>query len=323
MSVGRAGCTRLQFLGRPLSDYSDFLVGGDRERNVHSLTEHIKHELRWDALELGGIREDSPNYQPLQEAIPPGAKLTWWRAWNVAPYLRISASWPEYSDGLRKGLRSDTKRQTRRLQQEGELTFRQCGNLEEAVSLLDMFAVQKAQRYISTGARNILSSGRLLPFLKEVASRLWDRGEVQVSSLDLNGRPVAVHFGFVSQERYFYYMPSFDAAFSNYSPGRLLLMDLVRNSFDSGLREFDFMAGADPYKYDWTKDQRVLYELSSFRSTPKGLALLGLYHARRRAGSSSMVRRWVRRLRRQPGRAAPPSATGGTEEEGRAASLQR
>lgn len=302
MLAKRAGCSSLQFLGRPLSDYSDFLIAEDREANVASLTEYIGREMGWDALELSGIREDSPNLTPLQQSISHGSSGTWragWRTSNWAPYLPLSSSWQEYSDGLKKGLRTDTRRQIRRLEQQGELSFRECGTIEEVAQLLDRFSVQKSQRYTSTGAKDILRGGGPLAFFKDVANSLWERGQVHVSSLNLGDRPLAVHFGFVSGEKYFYYMPSFDADFSGFSPGRLLLTHLMEDSFSNGLSEFDFMAGADAYKYDWTSTERTLFEFTSFRRSPRGFVLLGLSLAQRRARGSATLRRWVRIVRRQ------------------------
>ena len=302
MLTKRAGCSSLQFLGRPLSDYSDFLIAEDREANVASLTEYIGREMGWDALELRGIPENSPNLATLQQSISHGPSGAWrarWRTSNVAPYLRLSSSWQEYSDGLKKGLRTDTRRQIRRLEQQGELSFRECGTIEEVSQLLDRFSVQKSQRYTSTGAKDILRGGGPVAFFKDVANSLWERGQVHVSSLNLGDRPLAVHFGFVSSDRYFYYMPSFDADFSGFSPGRLLLTQLVENSFSNGLSEFDFMAGADAYKYDWTSTERTLFEFSSFRRSPRGLVLLSLSQAQRRARGSATLRRWVRIARRR------------------------
>ena len=318
MLAKKAGCRSLQFLGRPLSDYSDFLIAEDPEANVASLTEYIGREMGWDALELRGIREDSPNLPLLQRSIPHGPPGAWsakWRTSNVAPYLPLSTSWQEYSDGLKKGLRTDTRRQIRRLEQQGELSFRECGTIEEVTQLLDRFSVQKSQRYTSTGAKDILRGGGLITFFKDVANSLWERGQVHVSSLNLDDLPLAVHFGFVSGEKYFYYMPSFDADFSGYSPGRLLLTNLVENSFSNGLNEFDFMAGADSYKYDWTSTERGLYEFTSFRRSPRGLILLGLSQAQRRARGSANLRRWVRIARRR--NKAPSTVTSGQDQKPR------
>lgn len=299
MRLKSAGLTRLQFLGRPISDYPDFLISGDRHRCIESLAEYITRDVRWDSLELRGIRGDSPNYAALKDTLLPSTGLSRWHPWAVAPSLALHSDWSDYFDGLKKGFRTDTRRQFRRLEEKGDLVFRECGTLEEALQLLDILAQQKSQRFVSNGATAAVRVREVLAFYKEVTSLLWERGEVHVSSLDLEDRPIAIHFGFVCGERYFYYAPSFDSALFTYSPGRLLLFNLIRNSFDRGLREFDFMNGAETYKYDWTSDERMVYELVSFRRTPGGLALYGAYEAQRRARASSLLRKWVRWARKK------------------------
>lgn len=299
MRVEWAGFTKLQFLGQPFSDYGDFITTDGTNSGVEPLLEFLKYKLRWDALELRGIRGDSPNLPALQAAWPATARLNQWRRWTLAPFLPIRCGWSEYRDGRRKGLMSDTRRKIRRLEEKGELTYRECGTLERGLQLLDQFARQKSQRFAATGATDILANGAVLEFYKEVTRRLWDSGQVHISSLDLDHQPIATHFGFIAGQRYFYYMPSFDSTFSLYSPGRLIVFNLIENSFLKGLGEFDFMNGSEPYKYEWASDERPVYELRAFTRSPLGLALYGAHEVRRRARRSLLVRRSVRWARKR------------------------
>lgn len=294
MRVERAGFSKLQFLGQPYSDYCDFITAAERDSSVESIVEFIKHKQRWDVLELRGIRGDSPNLPILRAAWPDTPRLNQWRRWYVAPSVPIRCSWSEYLGGIRKGLMSDTRRKIRRLEEKGELAYRECGTLERGLQLLDQFALQKSQRFASTGAKNILANGRVLEFYKEVTRRLWDSGQVHISSLDLEHRPIAIHFGFIAGQRYFYYMPSFDSAFSLYSPGRLIVLNLIQNSFLKGLGEFDFLNGAEAYKYEWASEEQPVYQLTAFTRSPRGLALYGAHQVRRRAQRSLLVRQSVR-----------------------------
>ena len=302
MSTRVAGSTKVQFIGKPLSDYSDFLVQGERDTCAQSLVEFIKSNLRCDAVELRGIREDSPNFQVLRDAWSPSIGLTQCRPVVTAPVLRIRSDWSEYANGLKQKLRADNRRRIRRLEEIGELKFRECASLDEALQLLEWLARQKSQRYVSTGAKDILRNGHVLGFYKEAISRLWEPGQVHVSSLDLNDHPIAVHFGFVCGQQYLYYMPSFDTAFSPYSPGRLLLFNLIHASFLRGLHEFDFMNGADPYKYEWTSEECRVYEVALFRRSLRGFALYGAHEAHWRARASPLIRGWARGLRKGAGR---------------------
>ena len=305
MRVKSAGITKLQFLGKPISDYSDFLIGKEGEHCVGPLVQFIQREMQWDAVELRGITNDSPNLCVLQDAWPTTSGLNRWHVWTVAPYLRLDSNWSEYHDSLKKGLRADNRRQIRRLEQQGELSFREYDALSEVLQLFHRLTDQKSQRFLATGAVDPLKDGRILAFYKDVVSRLWQSGHIHVSTLNIGDHPIAVHFGFICGQRYFYYLPSFDSNFSNFSPGRLLLFNLIRNSFHQGLREFDFLNGPEAYKYDWTIEEHQVYELIAFRRTPRGIGIYAAYKARQRARSSVLIRkgvRWVRKHARTSNR---------------------
>ena len=298
MLAKRFGFTRLQFLGRPFSDYSDFLIGDHRETCLAEFLDYIHRRLSWDQLDLEGIPETSPNLPILQSLWAQRTLVSRWSAHLLAPYVPISTSWQEYLSTLKPKLRSDTARQIRRLERQGQVSFQRCADQEEALHLLDIMAAQKSSRYRTTGARDILRNGTTLAFFKEAVRGMWARGDVDISCLSLDRKPVAIHFGFRSQDKFFHYMPSFDHRYGRYAVGRLLNYHLLEVSFRDGLKEFDFLAGGEAYKYDWTQHQRRIHRLTSYRRAPKGMALytkqeIVMASARRSAGARGLVR-WGR-----------------------------
>lgn len=72
--------------------------------------------------------------------------------------------------------------------------------------------------------------------------------ELRFAVLELDGRPLAYHFGFESKRTYLWYKPAFDVGFWKYSPGEVLLRNLLRYARDSELREFDFTIGDESFK---------------------------------------------------------------------------
>jgi CelD/BcsL family acetyltransferase involved in cellulose biosynthesis len=62
---------------------------------------------------------------------------------------------------------------------------------------------------------------------------------------------VAALYGFVRGRKFYYYLGGFDPAFARYSPGSLLIYHAMQQSRSAGLRWFDFLRGAEPYKYRW------------------------------------------------------------------------
>lgn len=77
-----------------------------------------------------------------------------------------------------------------------------------------------------------------------------DRSEIALAYLD--GRVAAVHFGFVSWDKVFFYMPAMDRSFSRERVGAVLLYALVEHHAKTRTT-FDFMRTVPKYK-SWYTD---------------------------------------------------------------------
>jgi CelD/BcsL family acetyltransferase involved in cellulose biosynthesis len=61
--------------------------------------------------------------------------------------------------------------------------------------------------------------------------------------------------------KYYYYQSGISSDGERKSAGAVLLSLLVEQAFDEGCNEFDFLRGAEEYKYYWTKDSRKIFSL--------------------------------------------------------------
>ena len=255
---GRLGA-RLEFLGRPGSDYSDFIGTAERPLCVNSLLEFIWSTWGGDIVALEGVPEDSPHLDQLVAAFGHPDRPACHKPLYLAPYLRIDRGWEEYRKTVRKKLVQDTGRQMRRLQEQGTVIFERCPDTESAGVLVEEMISQKRARFRATGAKDIFSDRRFSAFYHEITERFLPKGWLDVSYVQLDGTVLAIHFGFIYHDRFFYYMPSFRQEYSVYSPSRLLLNHQLQAAFEDGLTEFDFLSGDEQYKYEWTTDVRNTY----------------------------------------------------------------
>jgi len=79
--------------------------------------------------------------------------------------------------------------------------------------------------------------------------------------LELDGRPLAWHFGFQVNGKFLLYQHTFDLDASDYTPGELLLWSLFEYAKDHVAREFDFGKGAEPYKDRFANHSRETFSL--------------------------------------------------------------
>jgi hypothetical protein len=174
-----------------------------------------------------------------------------------SPYI----NWPAFStwEAFERHVESsdqpktnDTKRQRRRLERDvGPLSFLFDDRRPEVFEACIRW---KAAQYVSTGVGNLFSSDQNV----ELFRQLHRAGAVAVSSLSAGGELVAAHIGSLTHHRFGWWVPAYDASRAKYSPGRLLLDELLRASYQRGDIEFDFLIGDEPYKFLFATHNRVI-----------------------------------------------------------------
>ena len=147
---------------------------------------------------------------------------------------------------------ADNRRQRKRLSEIGELRFGIARNEREIADVFDTFVRQKSRRYAETGAHNGLDVPAKRAYYSALAQRLSNGNGVQLSYLSVDHQIVATHWGLVAGRRFYYLMPAYEAGiWRKFSPGRLLMEELVAWSYDNGIEAFDLGIGDEEYKLKW------------------------------------------------------------------------
>jgi CelD/BcsL family acetyltransferase involved in cellulose biosynthesis len=84
------------------------------------------------------------------------------------------------------------------------------------------------------------------------------RGALRISSFSAGDELLAVHFGGVAEGRFYSWIAAYDPAHGRYSPGRLLLEELLRERLCCRDREFDFGIGDSSYKWHYATHNRTV-----------------------------------------------------------------
>ena len=73
--------------------------------------------------------------------------------------------------------------------------------------------------------------------------------KIHVSSIEINSEPITYHWGVVFKDTFYHLIPTIlDNKYYKFSPGRILLFELIKWSFDNGLKKLDFTIGDESYK---------------------------------------------------------------------------
>lgn len=164
-------------------------------------------------------------------------------------------SWADYEAWVKARATShsgDPKRQRRRIERElGPLSFVLDDRRPE---VFDATVRWKSAQYVSTGLTDMFAAPVNVTLFRE----LHARGVLTVSALWAGSTLMATHFGAHVDRRLAWWVPAYDPALGKYSPGKLLLEELMKASHAAGDLEFDFLIGEEAYKFQFATHNRVI-----------------------------------------------------------------
>ncbi|MFL6387203.1 MAG: GNAT family N-acetyltransferase [Terriglobales bacterium] len=206
-----------------------------------------------------------------------------------------SGAQPPWLVGTRPKFRSHLRRAKRQLEEQGTLQVKHYSAADPEA--LEKFYALEASGWKGVEGTAIKCHPATRQFYDAVAQAAARDGYLSLDFLELNGNPIAGHFGFNLRGRYFLAKAGYDEAFRRHGPGQLLVNEILNQTRDRGLREFDFVGPATWDESRWASARRTNYRVFIFRKSLYGALL---YAAR--IASRDIVRKL---LGRQEDESAP------------------
>ncbi|MCX6278627.1 MAG: GNAT family N-acetyltransferase [Bacteroidetes bacterium] len=175
-------------------------------------------------------------------------------------YIKLEGTFLDFEKTLRKKLVQDSGRQLRRLTELGDVKFVFLSDLNINSQLVETLIKMKSARYDSTGANNIFKMDHFKKFYLDFEINCNSIIKTHISALVLNDQVLAVHWGIIKEDVFYYIMPANDwGIFVKLSPGRILLLKLIDWCFQNKIKIFDFTVGGESYKLDWANNQNNMF----------------------------------------------------------------
>lgn len=191
------------------------------------------------------------------------------------PVLRFrDASWEEIVARTSHNFRSQVRRRERKLAREHDVVFRLTEDRGQLDRDLDALFALHAARWRDGGA---WLSREVEAFHREFAHCAFDRGWLRLWTLEADGTPVAVWYGFRFGGAESYYQAGRDPAWSKSSVGFVLLIHSIRQALEDGMREYRFLEGAEHYKYRLTEEDTGLETVALARGVAGEAFLAGIH----------------------------------------------
>ena len=241
------------------ADHLDFLTSrNNRERIVERLIEAIfAHDGEWDCIVLADLAEDSLlpailSRQAREQGLSLGEGPQ-----QICPFIRLTPAWELFLRAMKKKRRSFVKCRRERLLQDYKVLFRCDTSVEHVHPHLETLARLHVLSRHRRGQRGNFHLKEYREFHHAVAERMARAGYLYLARLDCDDRPVAAWYGFHLGNVLFFYQTGYDAAFAHLGVGQILNGMIIQDAIDRlHATEFDFLRGAEEYKYFWTSSER-------------------------------------------------------------------
>jgi CelD/BcsL family acetyltransferase involved in cellulose biosynthesis len=248
-----------RFLGKGPCDYLDIVMS----RHVSESTAREATAKIMGAVFDAGAHHVLLTAMPLEGATAPrlrsmGMHVTEFRT-TPSPTMHMSVA---PAAARKKSL----KRHTNKLAREGELRFFTLTTAAEIDPRLDGFFEQHVARWAETETPSLFNEPSNREFYCSLVRGLAPTGAVRLLEVVLDETVVAAHLGFVHGGRFTWYKPTYDPAYSKFSPGEVLLKRLIEDAMSEPVDEFDFTVGDEPFKLRFATSIRTVVDLRVDRS---------------------------------------------------------
>ena len=248
---------RLTFAGdTEICDYMDFTAVAGAEQAVLTAVLRSLSEEPWQELVLWGVRDDSPTLRALPSVCAGLGLLLEVELEDVCPRVDLPASWEEYLAGLNKKDRHELRRKLRKLPQGGEVGLEVLERPDETEAALDDFLrLHGAAR----SEKAAFMTERMARFFRRIVLALAQEGLVELIFLTLDHVRVAGVLCFRTEDELLLYNSGYEPAYAGLSVGLLSKALALQRAIEEGRRRFDFLRGAEPYKYDLGAENLNVY----------------------------------------------------------------
>lgn len=147
---------------------------------------------------------------------------------------------------LPKKMKWEVNNSKKKLIQKGELTIKHTQNIERS----KVIELLKLRALVYENYNDVKSLEDINDFVGLIGCEHL-KTEIIYSEILLNGDVISQHIGFIHNSELYYYMPIFDRKYSSYSPGKLLLCELIEYCKENNVSYFNFLRGGESYKWSW------------------------------------------------------------------------
>jgi len=249
--------TEASFIGSAdLCDYLDFVIVPGKEIDFFNI---LLDDLQGRGIRRLNLRPLKPNSSVLTYLVSIAKNRHYDVSRNeedVSLELDLPLTWQEYLNTLTQKQRHEVNRKLRRLGEAGDVNYRV---VEDSNSLLDSMDLFLRLFRQSRKDKAIFLTNQIESFFRSLVEATARSGLLRFGILELNASPAAVIMYFDYNNSVFLYNNGYDLRHSFLSVGLISKVLCLKDSIERGRSKFDFLKGAEEYKYRLGGKEITLY----------------------------------------------------------------
>lgn len=250
--------------GEVCSDHLGLLAQTESANaSATAIAEAIAVDGSWDLLEFSALDEtDAASQRLLDELADRDCMISRTptdRCWTID----LPATWDEFLALQSKSHRKQLRQLERRVLESPRAAWRLVASSGEFGDAWSTLVDLHQRRRNSLGEPGCFASPTWAAFHWDVAQQLLVDGRLRLSTLQLDGQPIAAEYHFASAQTTYAYQGGVDPNRLADEPGQLSTICSLQRAIAEGHAKFDLLRGDEPYKAHWRATPSQTYCLSA------------------------------------------------------------
>ncbi len=192
---------------------------------------------------------------------------------EVCPTLALPTSFDGYVKSLGKNMREQIKRYPKRLEKNFTVEIEQAKTQEQVKEFLTQLFELHGKRWRARGQTGVLVLPSRQKFHRALCADFLERDWLRLWRLKLDGRAACVLLSYFWGGKFWFFIGGFEPELQKWSVGTCLFARVFQGAINEGATEFDFLRGAEEYKYRFGARDQEFVNLHWFAPTPRGRML--------------------------------------------------
>lgn len=249
--------------GSPHGALLDFPAKKNRKREVFEkiASEIAARRKEWDICDIADLAPDS---------LLPDVLIARSDDFLFAPsefigepFFSIALQSNHAGNGRSRKHKYNLRRSRKKLAGLGKVDFKIAGDMDALAKYMPQIFEIHERRWQGYYTGSLFNTPGGRTFTEEIAKLFLERGHLYLALLTLNERAVAYALCFRFGCTLYYYNPAFDPEFAVFSPGSILLEEIIGDCRQQGISRIELGKGCLPYKErlatSLTKGKRIIF----------------------------------------------------------------